>query len=83
MLEVDIEELEKHRPFLTEFSSTGGWIQYYISWFASERSGGATIHYKLLERLAALQISLSFDIYSCGQETQAGREPRPDVAFCD
>ena len=64
VIEADLQELEKRRPFLAEFCSSGGRIQYYVSWFASDRSGGETIPYHLLQRLAALRISLSLEVYS-------------------
>jgi hypothetical protein len=58
------EKLEQHKAFLEEFTSTGGSVELYVSWFTSERSGGDTIEWKLLGRLAALRVDLSLDVYA-------------------
>ncbi|MBZ5727651.1 MAG: DUF4279 domain-containing protein [Acidobacteriia bacterium] len=64
VMESGLDELEKRAPFLSNFVASGGRIEYYISWFASERSGGDAIPWRLLARLAALHINLSLDVYS-------------------
>lgn len=58
------EKLEPHKAFLEQFTSTGGNVELYVSWFTSERSGGETLDWKLLGRLAALRIDLSLDVYA-------------------
>lgn len=63
VLKSDLDDLGKKTLFLEEFCSTGGSIEYYISWFTSDRSGGETISHTLLRRLADLYISLSLDVY--------------------
>ncbi len=79
VLESDLDTLEKCAPFLSSFLASGGGILYYISWFASERSGGDTISWRLLERLAALHINLSLDVYSY-QEPGGPPTPRAEGA---
>jgi hypothetical protein len=55
--------LEENRPFLTEFVSTGGSIDYFIAWFTDGLNNGVTLDWQLLKRLAVLQIDLGLDVY--------------------
>lgn len=68
-LDADLTFLETKALFLRRFRETGGRITYYVSWFASERSGGDTIGFNLLGRLAALRIDLALDVYSWKQDS--------------
>ena len=80
VLDSDLSHLEQRREFVNEFVSTGGTIDYFIGWFASERSGGLAIPPSLLRRLGDLQIFLSLDVYSWdGEETETS-SPQPDGA---
>ena len=60
----DLDHLESRSPFLREFCAAGGGIQYYISWFASDRSGGTILSPSILKRFSDLNIYLAFDVYS-------------------
>jgi hypothetical protein len=64
MLDSDLSEFEKHASFFDEFHATGGHADYYISWFASDISGGEGFSPRQLGRLAALHMNLSLDVYS-------------------
>ena len=64
VLESDLDDLETRAAFLANLCASGGNIQYYVSWFASDRSGGVTISFRQLQRLAALQVSVALDVYS-------------------
>jgi hypothetical protein len=64
VLQSDLADLERRAQFLGEFCASGGRIVYYISWFSSERSGGETLDFNLLDRLADLRISVALDVYS-------------------
>jgi hypothetical protein len=68
IIDADLKQLETVRQFVEEFVSTGGRIEYYISWRASDRSGGEILHYEFLRRLASLRISIALDVYSCRPE---------------
>jgi hypothetical protein len=60
------ENLTKIRPcanFLREFKASGGDVEYFIGWFASEVSAGETLGSDLLQQLAELQIDLALDVY--------------------
>jgi hypothetical protein len=63
ILEATTSSLEAHRSFLQDFVATGGEIEYFIGWFTTDISGGDTLSWELLERLAALRINLSLDVY--------------------
>ena len=55
--------LEACGRFLKDFVSTGGTIDYFISWFTNGLNTGATLDWELLRRLSALQIDLDLDVY--------------------
>jgi hypothetical protein len=63
-IDAELTELEKRAAFLQEFYESGGTITYYVSWFASDRSGGDTIGFRTLGRFAKLHVDLSLDVYS-------------------
>ena len=63
LLEAQLAELETRKAFLAEFCSTGGRIEYFVGWFTDKKNTGEVFDWRLLSRLAALQISLSMDIY--------------------
>jgi hypothetical protein len=79
IMNADLDQLETVRQFVGEFVSTGGRIEYYISWFASDRSGGEILHYESLRRLALLGISIALDVYSSGADYRSGRPADPKV----
>jgi hypothetical protein len=62
-LEANLSFLEPHEDFLREFVATGGEIEYFIGWFTTDTSGGETLGWELLQRLAALRINLALDVY--------------------
>ena len=64
VIDADVTELEKRAAFLEKFWLSGGRITYYVSWFASDRSGGEILPASTLGRLAALHIDLALDVYS-------------------
>jgi hypothetical protein len=64
VMESDLQDLEKREPFLREFRDSGGRVVYYVSWFSGDRSGGETISFEILRRMADLRISLALDVYS-------------------
>jgi hypothetical protein len=39
VMETDLDELEKRASFLSDFHSTGGRAEYYISWLSQEIDG--------------------------------------------
>jgi len=55
--------IETRRPFLIQFCSSGGTIEYFIGWFTNGLNTRETFGWELLRRLADLGISLSFDVY--------------------
>jgi hypothetical protein len=59
----NLTSLEPHKDFLREFVTTGGEIEYFIGWFTTDTSGGETLDWELLQRLADLKISLGLDVY--------------------
>jgi hypothetical protein len=63
----NLESLESHRSFLTDFCSTGGELEYFIGWYTDGRNTGETFDSDLLRRLADLQIDLAFDVYGLDQ----------------
>ena len=62
-LEANLSFLAPHGDFLREFVATGGEIEYFIGWFTTDTSGGETLGWELLQRLAALRINLALDVY--------------------
>jgi hypothetical protein len=62
--------LEDCKSFLTGFVSTGGSIDIFVGWFTDGLNTGATLDWKLLKRLSALQIDLDLDVY--GSESPSG-----------
>jgi len=72
-LKAHLDLLEPHQSFLRSMVSEGGRIYYFIGWFATDRSGGETLDWETLERLANLRISLSFDVYGDCGESQGGQ----------
>ncbi len=77
VLTSDLKWLEEKRDFINAFTSTGGRISYYISWFASARSGGTEFSPLLLARLANLRVGLALDVYSSEQENIATKVNDP------
>jgi hypothetical protein len=59
----NLTSLEPHKDFLREFVTTGGEIEYFIGWFTTDTSGGETLDWELLQRLADFKISLGLDVY--------------------
>jgi Domain of unknown function (DUF4279) len=68
--------LEARRPFLEEFVSTGGSIDYFVAWFTDGLNTGVTLDWQLLKRLASLQIDLDLDVY--GGKSPSGGPPDED-----
>jgi hypothetical protein len=62
-VEANLSSLESRKDFLREFVATGGEIEYFIGWFTTDTSGGETLDWELLHRLAALRINLALDVY--------------------
>ena len=62
-LDANLSALEVHTAFLQAFVETGGEIEYFVGWFTTDTSGGETLSWELLERLARLRISLALDVY--------------------
>ena len=62
-LEANLSSLEPHKDFLRELVETGGEIEYFIGWFTTDTSGGETLDWELLQRLADLRINLALDVY--------------------
>ena len=73
-LESELEKLESNKGFLAEFCSTGGEIMLVIAWFTGEMNTGEVFDWELLKRLAALQITLGFDVYGGLDPGAAGNE---------
>lgn len=55
--------LEPNASFFVEFDASGGFIEYFVGWFTSHKSGGETLSWELMRRLSNLRIALSFDVY--------------------
>ena len=68
IMDSDLSKLEDKKEFLGTFVATGGNVTYYVSWFASERSGGPSLSWSLLGKLAELKINLVLDVYSHREE---------------
>jgi hypothetical protein len=79
-LDKHLDLLEPHTAFLKSFVSTGGEIYYFIGWFTTEVSGGETFDWELLQRLANLRISLSFDVY--GDSSEKLETDKTDLPAC-
>ena len=62
-LEFCIKGLGGKARFMEEFRQTGGAIEFIVGWFAGRNFGGA-LGWKMIRRLADMQINLDFDIYS-------------------
>jgi hypothetical protein len=73
-LNTNISALELHRAFLQDFVATGGQIEFFVGWFTTKISGGDTLTWELLARLAELRIDLSLDVYGDSQEGIATRD---------
>jgi len=54
--------LSPHKNFFSHISKTGGFIEYYISWY-SDCNSGQTFCVQLLSELTELFIDLSIDFY--------------------
>ena len=63
-IDANLVEIGAHSGFLRDFVSTGGSIEYFVGWFTSKVSGGETLNWELLRRLADYQINISLDVYS-------------------
>jgi hypothetical protein len=50
--------LEAHKDFLDQFITTGGEIEYFVGWFTTGTSGGDTLPWELMRRMADLKINL-------------------------
>lgn len=57
-----ISLLMKSKDQLLRIRSTGGQLEFFVSWF-KESNGGFTLDLELLTLLAALNINLALDIY--------------------
>jgi hypothetical protein len=64
--------LESKRTFVGEFIDSGGEAEIYVSWFATERSGGVTFDPELLKRVGSLGLTLSLDVYSLPNRDRHG-----------
>jgi hypothetical protein len=64
VLEACIDKLNPHREFLLDFSASGGSAEFFIGWFFPEGNSGDVLDWRLLQRLADIRITLSFDIYA-------------------
>src|SRR5260370_39223721 len=62
-LAASLSSLEPHKDFLLDFVATGAEIEYFIGWFTTDTSGGETLDWELLQRLAALHINVGLDVY--------------------
>jgi hypothetical protein len=69
-LSMHLSEIEPHRDFLARFKSTGGSIEYYIGWSTYGMNTGAIFDAELLNRLVALGIDLSLDIYGMAETSK-------------
>ena len=58
-----LRDVEAHSGFLTEFSESGGKIEYFVGWFSGDQNTGEVFDWDLLRRLSELRISLAFDVY--------------------
>jgi Domain of unknown function (DUF4279) len=58
-----LSTLEDRRAFLREFVSTGGAIEYFVTWLTNGVNTGAIFDWQLLRRLSALQVDLDLDVY--------------------
>jgi len=57
-----IDVLEPHREILEELRSKGAKLELFVGWFL-DRNGGDSLTPEVMQRLARLGVSLSFDIY--------------------
>ena len=80
-MDSDLSQLEGKKAFLDTFVATGGRVTYYISWFASDRSGGSSLSWSLLEKLAELKIDLALDVYSHREEETPQVSSRSDISL--
>lgn len=58
-----MDQIWPYKSALQEVVKTGGELSFFIGWFIGSNSGD-TFDYQLLRQLAAMNISLEFDIYS-------------------
>jgi Domain of unknown function (DUF4279) len=56
------DRMERHRKFLSKFSSQGGRTEFFVGWHFLGNSGDV-LPCDLMERLAKLKIDLSLDVY--------------------
>lgn len=56
------KKFEIHSEFFKRILSTGGTLEFFIGWYSSENSG-EEFDWKILAKLAELQINLSLDFY--------------------
>jgi hypothetical protein len=67
------KNLQRHKRFLRQISSTGGSVEYFVGMYL-EKNHGVVFSPELLHELATLQIALSLDLY--GGPDQTKRKPR-------
>lgn len=62
-LSAALDRITKAASLFIEIAETGGRVEFFIGWFFDEGNSGEVLDHRLLSRLAALKIDLSFDVY--------------------
>jgi hypothetical protein len=57
-----VNRLEPYRVFFKRIRGGGGRVEIFVAWFL-ERHEGLELDHELMEKFAALEIDLSFDVY--------------------
>ena len=58
-----LQLLSPYKDALNQIVISGGRLEFFVGWFLDGNSGDV-LEYQLLDQLAEMQISLSFDIYA-------------------
>src|SRR5215472_6784482 len=69
-LELASRNLEAHADFLQRIVNTGGRVEYFVGWFLN-RDSGDVFPASLLQRLGALGIDLSIDLYGPARDKES------------
>jgi len=75
-VEDSVSYLEAHKDLLSEFVATGGEMEYFVGWFTTDTSGGDTLRWELMQRMAALKINFTLDVYGNNPRRTETNKPR-------
>lgn len=67
-LALHANQLLEHKRFLEELKNTGGTVEFFVGWFI-ERYAGDVFQADLLERMGAIGIDLTLEVYGSDEKT--------------